>query len=214
LRTRIDRLDEGPRRLLELVAVAGAPLVQETAALAAKIEFNELVREASLLRAQNLVRTGGVRRTDAVEPYHDRVREAVLLNLDPASQRAWHGRLARALEAAEHADAEASPCTGAAQGKPKSGPTPGRRRDAASAFARSRGALYQLASSSRLWTEQRAREARRRPPTPVAALGRRRVPRRRSSDRSARSRCKAAEQPRPAIDEAMAALRTVPPRSG
>ncbi len=148
LRTRIDRLEEGPRRLLELVAVAGAPIVQETAALAAKVEFNELVREASLLRAQNLVRTGGVRRTDAVEPYHDRVREAVLLGLDPASQRAWHGRLARALEAAEHADAEALAVhwRGAGEAQKAASYALHAAESAAAAFAFDRAArLYQLA---------------------------------------------------------------------
>ncbi len=148
LRTRIDRLDEGPRRLLELIAVAGAPLVQETAAIAAGIELNELVREAALLRAQNLVRTGGVRRTDAVEPYHDRVREAVLLGLEPTSQRAFHGRLARALEAAEHADAEALAVHWRGAGEPERAATYAlsAAESAAQSFAFDRAArLYQLA---------------------------------------------------------------------
>ena len=147
LRTRIDRLDAGPRRLLDLVAVAGAPLMQETAAMAAGIELNELVREAALLRAQNLVRTGGARRTDHVEPYHDRVREAVLLGLDPASQRAFHGSIARALEAAEHADAEALAVHWRGAGEPEQAAIYALHaaESAAAAFAFDRAArLYQL----------------------------------------------------------------------
>jgi tetratricopeptide (TPR) repeat protein len=107
LRHRIDQLEPAARQLLELVTVAGAPLEQDAAARAARVEFGEFVREAALLRAQNLVRTGGARRTDTVEPYHDRVREAVLLGLSANARKAWHGRIAVALEGAEHADPEA-----------------------------------------------------------------------------------------------------------
>ncbi len=104
--SRIKRLEPGARSLLELVAVAGAPVTQETAAQAALVEFSELSREAGLLRAQNLVRTGGVRRTDTVETYHDRVREAVLLNLSAEARVSWHRRLAIALEAFAETDPE------------------------------------------------------------------------------------------------------------
>src|SRR5262249_29692682 len=107
LRARIERLDDGARQVLELVVVAGAPLTQETAAHAARLQFREVAQAASLPRAHNLVRTSGVRRTDAVEPYHDRVREAVLLGLAAANRKGWHERLAVALEALPHADPEA-----------------------------------------------------------------------------------------------------------
>jgi serine/threonine protein kinase/tetratricopeptide (TPR) repeat protein len=104
---RVEALEPGARRVLELVAVAGVPLAQRTAALAAKIDFNELVRRVSILRGANLVRTAGVRRSDTVEPYHDRVREAVLLHIDAEAKSRSHARLAFALEAEEHADPEA-----------------------------------------------------------------------------------------------------------
>jgi eukaryotic-like serine/threonine-protein kinase len=107
LRARIERLDPGARRLLELLAVAGAPLVQETAAAAAKIDFAELTRQVAVLRAGALVRTIGARRTDAVEVYHDRVREAVMLGVDAAAEKEAHARLALALEASHKADPEA-----------------------------------------------------------------------------------------------------------
>ncbi|APR84669.1 Serine/threonine-protein kinase PknA [Minicystis rosea] len=107
LRARIARLDPGARRLLELVAVAGAPLAQETAAAAAKVDFGELGRCIAVLRAGNLLRTAGARRTDTIEAYHDRVREAALLGLDAEGEKAAHVRLAQALEASHNADAEA-----------------------------------------------------------------------------------------------------------
>lgn len=104
---RIEKLDRGARAVLELVAVGGVPIAHETAAAAAKIDFNEVVRRVGILRAQNLVRTAGVRRADTVEPYHDRVREAVLLHIDAETRRRCHERLAIALTAAERADPEA-----------------------------------------------------------------------------------------------------------
>jgi tetratricopeptide (TPR) repeat protein len=107
LRARIERLDPGVQHLLELVVVAGAPLAQETAATAAKIDFSEASRRVGVLRAAALVRTNGVRRTDVVEPYHDRVREAVQLGLSPEAERSAHQRLAMALEASHKADPEA-----------------------------------------------------------------------------------------------------------
>ena len=104
---RIDRLDVEARELLELVTVAGAPLVQETAAHAASVDFSEFTRRVAVLRAENLVRTNGARRADWVEPYHDRVREAVMLRLDRETERAAHLRLVLALEASGKADPEA-----------------------------------------------------------------------------------------------------------
>jgi tetratricopeptide (TPR) repeat protein len=95
------------RELLELTTVAGGPVVQEVAAAAANIDFGEFGKRVAELRAQNLVRTNGARRTDHLEPYHDRVREAVLQHLDSRTRKRWHQRLALALEAAPRADPEA-----------------------------------------------------------------------------------------------------------
>ena len=104
---RIGRLETGERRLLELVAVAGAPIVQETAAHAASVEFAVFAAQSGILRSHHLVRTNGVRRTDAVETYHDRVRDAVLAHLSVDGRRVWHMRLALALEASGASDSEA-----------------------------------------------------------------------------------------------------------
>jgi serine/threonine protein kinase/tetratricopeptide (TPR) repeat protein len=105
---RVQLLEQPVRALLELVVVAGAPLVQEIAAQAAAIEFADFGKRASALRVAHLVRTGGARRTDSIEPYHDRVREAVLQHLDMRSRKKCHERLALALEAhGDRADPEA-----------------------------------------------------------------------------------------------------------
>ncbi|MDB4970453.1 MAG: Serine/threonine-protein kinase PknA [Myxococcales bacterium] len=107
LHARIELLDADARRVLELTAVAGAPLQQGTAAVAAANDFSEYSRLTTQLRAQNLVRTSGVHPSDTIEPYHDRVREAVLRHLDAAARKMRHGRLAMALEASKQADAQA-----------------------------------------------------------------------------------------------------------
>ncbi|MFO0588753.1 MAG: protein kinase [Polyangiaceae bacterium] len=104
---RISALPPAARAVLSLVALAGTPLVQETAANAARMDFGALSRVVTQLRSQNLVRTGGSRRSDVVEPYHDRVREAVVERLEPDTRKELHGRLATALEASGHADLEA-----------------------------------------------------------------------------------------------------------
>jgi hypothetical protein len=61
----------------------------------------------ALLRVAHLVRTTGMRASDAVEPYHDRVRKSVLTKLDGAVIRNHHHRLAIALETSGQVDPEA-----------------------------------------------------------------------------------------------------------
>ena len=103
---RISGLDAPTRELLELVAVAGGPLAQETGADALAVGFDDFDRRLSVLRVANLARSTGSRRTDRVEAYHDRVREAVLAHLGGEIRRRWHERLARTLEGSGHADPE------------------------------------------------------------------------------------------------------------
>jgi tetratricopeptide (TPR) repeat protein len=104
---RVERLAPLERRLLELVAVAGAPILQGIAADAAGIDLGQLFELAAVLRIEHFVKTGGSRPEDPIEPYHDRVREAVLGHVEGDSRARWHGRIATALERAKSDDAEA-----------------------------------------------------------------------------------------------------------
>ena len=101
LYARVERLDDAARRLLDTVAVAGAPVPLNAATSAAMLEGADVVRCTSLLRIAMLARSTGTRADDSIETYHDRVRESVLAHLDDAARRAIHARLADALEASD-----------------------------------------------------------------------------------------------------------------
>jgi CheY-like chemotaxis protein len=104
---RINQLEPATKDLLALCAVAGGPLLQEIASEAAGLPLADFNRRAALLRVANLVRTTGARGTDTIETYHDRIRDAVLDNLDVETRRQHHLRLAVSLESARRADPEA-----------------------------------------------------------------------------------------------------------
>ena len=106
IRARIARLETPSRTLVELVALAGRPLAQDTIARAAELAFDEFSQRANHLRIANLIRTRGTKQLDPIEPIHDRVREAVLGALEPARRTELHARLAHALEGAAQADPE------------------------------------------------------------------------------------------------------------
>jgi serine/threonine protein kinase/tetratricopeptide (TPR) repeat protein len=114
LRERRQQLMPVSRRLLDVVAVAGRPLAQGVALRAAGLDVAAIDALAAL-RAGHFVRTRGPGLADAVEVYHDRIREAVLAELDHDELRGHHGCLADALEGAGSDDAEmlAEHCLGA-----------------------------------------------------------------------------------------------------
>ncbi len=103
---RIQVAEDVERRLLEVLAVARGPLAYEAAALATGLKnasaLDELVAK---LRFERLVRTTRIQDRTAVEPFHDRVRQAVLSHLE--APEAVHARIAEALEALGDADSEA-----------------------------------------------------------------------------------------------------------
>ncbi|MCC6555037.1 MAG: AAA family ATPase [Polyangiaceae bacterium] len=107
LRARLARLPEKARRLLEAVAVAGAPVDPAVAAEAAELDRDEQAAALALLRTEDLIRSRRGDGRDEVEALHDEIREALVARLDPACRQAFHRRLARALEARGGADAEA-----------------------------------------------------------------------------------------------------------
>ena len=107
LASRVTALPPHALRVLELVSVAGEPLAMEMVADAAGIDLGELSERAAILRSAHLARTTGARTTDRIEPYHDRVRSAVIGSLTDGAKRALHRRLAEALERAALAEPEA-----------------------------------------------------------------------------------------------------------
>jgi eukaryotic-like serine/threonine-protein kinase len=102
--SRIGLLGPDARQLLELVCIAGAPVARDVAMLACRIDGVAFERAASSLRVASLGRELRRGRELALEPYHDRVREAVGRRLDAARQRQLHARLAAALERTEARD--------------------------------------------------------------------------------------------------------------
>jgi hypothetical protein len=120
---RVSELSTETRLLVELVSVAGRPMAQATLVSALSVASGTPTSldggpdgEGSLagaatrlaeLRQASLVRTSGPHPKDAVEPFHDRVREAVLAHLAPHESRVRHRCLAVAIELGGVADPEA-----------------------------------------------------------------------------------------------------------
>ncbi len=107
LEARIARLPNGSRALLQTLAVAGRPVDFAVAHRAASperpvAEARALVRT---LRLAQMVRPSG--HADAIEVYHDRIREQIAEGLSPSETMHIHARLAEVLEEAEEADPEA-----------------------------------------------------------------------------------------------------------
>ncbi|HEY4086600.1 MAG TPA: protein kinase [Bryobacteraceae bacterium] len=98
---RVAALTDGAKRLIEIAAVSGRPLPEDAARLAAGLA-GEDQRIPAMLRAQRLIRGAA----GYIETYHDRVREAVVSNLDKATLQRHHLSLATILEASA-ADSEA-----------------------------------------------------------------------------------------------------------
>jgi hypothetical protein len=100
-------LDPESRRIMELVCVAPGPIAQEALLVAADVAPEAFGRHMARLRVGHLVSVTGVRTSDTAEPYHDRLRAAVLARLDGAARADHHRALGRALESTRSADVEA-----------------------------------------------------------------------------------------------------------
>jgi eukaryotic-like serine/threonine-protein kinase len=93
------------RRLLEVVAVSGRPLLFGNAVTVS--ETRSSLAAVAQLRAAHLVRTTGSGHVARLETYHDRIREAVIAHLSEERLLAVHGRLATTLASTRNADDEA-----------------------------------------------------------------------------------------------------------
>jgi serine/threonine protein kinase len=94
---RIAELPPEARAIIDVLAIAGEPIPLEIIRDALDEKMSILQRQSAALRIAHLVRSGHA--DGSLEPYHDRVREAVLDAMDAAARLAWHKRLASALEA-------------------------------------------------------------------------------------------------------------------
>jgi hypothetical protein len=95
---RVTELDEGAKKLLALVAAAGMPVPHAIVAEAARLSPATYAEHVATLRDARLVRVRGDRQEDAIEPYHDRVREAVLARTGDRARASLHGRLGAVFE--------------------------------------------------------------------------------------------------------------------
>ncbi len=96
---RIKPLAIATRRLLAVVALAGAPLPIQSVALAASLDHEELRYRLAQLRRARLLRASGLGSNECVDVVHDRVRASVLARLSADGGRVLHERLAFALAA-------------------------------------------------------------------------------------------------------------------
>jgi tetratricopeptide (TPR) repeat protein len=95
---RVALLAADERALLELICLAGAPIAFDVASAASRLDGTQLTRAVSALRGAGLARETQRGRGLALEPYHDRVREAVSGRLAHDRQLQLHAQLALALE--------------------------------------------------------------------------------------------------------------------
>jgi predicted ATPase len=106
LRARIDRHDPIERAFLEMTAIAGAPTPYQVVARAAELDVGDCLSRLGALKAAQLVRITVIGDERCVEPYHDRIREALSqAQVDRPRALALRYRLGEALLDATPAEA-------------------------------------------------------------------------------------------------------------
>jgi hypothetical protein len=104
LHERITRLLPAVQWLLETIALAGQPISCEVANVASDIEAHDRVQLWTLVR-EKFVRVREAHGPKQVEPYHDRIREAIVSFIPSERRHRRHLCLARALEVEQPIDA-------------------------------------------------------------------------------------------------------------
>jgi len=105
MRARTGRLTESACRLLRVLAVSVSPLKLSLATQAAGLAPGAL-EEITVLRAAHFTRMRMVAGREAIEIYHDRIREAIAAQIPPDDLRQLHARLAAVLEQSAEGDPE------------------------------------------------------------------------------------------------------------
>jgi hypothetical protein len=161
--SRLDQLPARSRRLLETIAVAGQPLSESIAYVAAECEFSDRPTLFTLV-ADHLLRVRDTNTSREIEVYHDRLREMILSSMSPERRRQLHRNLAAALEA----DGAADPAvlslhhreTGDLDRASHYAWEAGNRAAKALAFERA-AEWYQLALESGQWTSEQTTTLRK-----------------------------------------------------
>lgn len=99
--SRVRRLPEETRRLLEVFAVSGRPM-RASEAYQVIDEMSQGPRLLAQLRTNSLIRTKEQEGDTIVETYHDRIRESVVNHLANAKVRGYHLKLALVIEQASN----------------------------------------------------------------------------------------------------------------
>jgi len=95
IRERVGALPERARNLLTAIALSAQPITAPVAAAAARLDSDPRDSLRALVTGR-LVRTHDGAKAQELEPYHDRIREAVADGLEPSASTAWHANLAAA----------------------------------------------------------------------------------------------------------------------
>lgn len=148
--TRIETMGPAAYDAMAVVAVSATPLPLAVAGDAAEIALGDLTELVTRLRETSLLRSTGIRRSDLVEPFHDRIRQVLLEHIAPASRRLLHRRIAEAMQRTAMGDDEAHAMHWSQAGEPKRALEHALRaaKNAETALAFRRAArLYELALS-------------------------------------------------------------------
>ena len=97
IRERVGALPERAQHLLTAIALSAQPPTAAVAAAAARLG-GDVRDELRALIAGRLVRTHEGADAQELEPYHDRIREAIADGLDVSASTTWHAKLAGAWE--------------------------------------------------------------------------------------------------------------------
>jgi predicted ATPase len=105
LRDRVERLPDGAREFLRLLAICGRPMAPEVVHCCRRPRGRRTAARLSVAREppRPEQRVRGARR----ELYHDRIRETLAAIVPPDEKRRLHGRVAETLVARGPADPEA-----------------------------------------------------------------------------------------------------------
>jgi hypothetical protein len=105
IRERVGALPEAAQRLLTAIALSAQPLTAAVATEAARLDGDARDGLRTLIGGR-LVRTHEGKEAQELEPYHDRIREAIVDGLDPSESTLWHARVAAAWESSGKARPE------------------------------------------------------------------------------------------------------------